>query len=440
LLRYSRHAFANARVFKGIRNIAAYFLLGCAVALASYGGTTTYVYDVHGRLKAVIVPNGSDQTITNQTLDNASNRTSVISFLGSTPPSTPTGVTATVLASDKIRLNWAPSLDAGGGPVLYYRVYRGGQLVASPSVPPFDDWPLTHATTYSYRVSAVDAATHESAQSSPAVNATTPTDTTVPSTPANLSGGAVSGTQVNLSWNASTDTGGSGLVGYEIFRNNGIISSSAPPSFSDLTANHGTNYTYKVRAYDGAGNRSGFSNEISVTTPDTAAPSAPGNPTFSSITLDSAVANWSPATDNIGVTGYRYTLNGGGSWTTLGNVTSTTLSGLQFATNYTMLLQARDAAGNWGPLSSGSFTTSSSYITIAIGAAPPVVQPGHESTYWCWYEIDWYYFIEYAYCDVTGLGNVMYHSYYPPQAPYVATGYTWDGMYLAVESNYYGTY
>jgi hypothetical protein len=161
---------------------------------------------------------------------------------------------------------------------------------------------------------------------------------------------------------------------------------------------------------------------------------------FSSVTVETAVADWSAATDNVGVIGYRYSLNSGSSWTYLGNITSTTLTGLQYGTPYTMLLQARDAAGNWGPSSSGSFTTQSSYILIATGNWPPTVLPEHTGTYWCGYFFDEWYFFQSVYCDVIGGGNVMYHSYEPPQAPIVATGYTWDGFYFAVDTNYYGTY
>ena len=87
---------------------------------------------------------------------------------------------------------------------------------------------------------------------------------------------------MNLSWGVPIDTGGSGLAGYEIFRNNGAspIDTSPVASYSDTTATDGTNFTYKVRAYDGAGNRSGFSSQISVTTPDTVPPTAPGIPSF----------------------------------------------------------------------------------------------------------------------------------------------------------------
>jgi YD repeat-containing protein len=415
------------------------------LALPLQAGTTTYVYDVHGRLKTVTSPNGSDQTIANQTYDNASNRVSSAHFLGSTPPTTPMGVSAVALASDQIRVSWTPSLDAGGGPVSYYRIYRGGQLVASPSFPPFDDWPLSHNTAYSYRVSAVDAASNQSAQSA-AVNATTPSDTTPPAAPANFSGAPISDTRVDLSWSPSQDTGGSGLGGYHVFRNGGAESvctaSSASTGCSDQSASSGTTYTYLARAVDGAANFSSDSNQISVTTLDSVPPSAPGDPSFSSISLETAVASWTAATDSssTGVTGYRYSLNSGANWTTQGNVTSTTLTGLQAGTSYTMLVQARDTSANWGPSSSGAFATNSAYITIADGTRPPIVRNEHMSTYGCGYFIDYVFWLEYEYCGVIGGGDVFYVSYEPAGAPWVATGYSWSGYFLVVDSSYYGTW
>lgn len=246
-----------------------------AVALTSYAGTTSYTYDVHGRLVTLATPNGSEQSITTNSYDNAGNRESVVvTSAETTPPNAPTNLTATALAMDSIRLNWTPSLDVGGGPVSYYRVYRGGTQIASPNVPPFDDWPLTPSTTYSYTVAAVDPSGNVSSQSSSA-SATTlppppPPDTTPPSVPTLIQGPANSGIPVNLSWGASTDTGGSGLAGYEIFRdvyphnNPSLLGTSSVTSYSDTTAVDGTTYSYRVRAYDGAGNRSALSDPVYV--------------------------------------------------------------------------------------------------------------------------------------------------------------------------------
>jgi hypothetical protein len=141
---------------------------------------------------------------------------------------------------------------------------------------------------------------------------------------------------VDLSWSASVDTGGSGLAGYEVFRDNGATPLGTPSvaSYSDTTASIATTHSYKVRAYDGAGSRSGFSNQISVTTPDTIPPSAPGAPVFGGISCCAASASWNPATDNVAVTSYDYRLNGG-AWGSVGNSLGVNLVGLSSNTTYT---------------------------------------------------------------------------------------------------------
>ncbi len=355
------------RLLTSIARTVAVVATGGALALASYAGTTSYTYDVHGRVKTVTTPNGSDQSVTTYTYDNTGNRSTVATTLSdTTAPNPPTNPTATALAFNQISLNWTTSQDVGGGPVAYYRVYRGGALWAQPNVPPFVDYPLTANTTYSYTVSAIDPSSNESAQTSIA-SATTPNgpDQTPPSVPNNLHGNATSGTTISLGWDASTDNpGGSGVAGYQVFRGGTAIGTTSSTTYPDTSLAPATTYQYQVRAYDAAQptNYSGLSSQIPVTTPDTVPPSAPGAPQFSLITGSSATATWTPATDNVGVTGYRYSLNGGSSWTTVGG-SSANLTGLTLGTQYTMLVQAGDGAPvpNWGPSSSASFTTLSSY-------------------------------------------------------------------------------
>lgn len=416
-------------------------VLSLALPSATYPDTTTYAYDALGRLVTVTAPHGTDQVVTTYTLDPAGNRNSVAAIIeDTTPPSKPTGLTGTALASDKIQLNWTASVDVGGGPIWHYNVYRGGSLWATPTAPSYTDQVVLASTTYTYRVSAVDPAGNESSLSS-SVNVTTPAapDITPPTAPSNLQGIAVSGTRVNLSWTASSDpAGGSGVDGYEIFRGSSLIGTSSGTSYADQSASPATTYTYKVRAYDGAGNRSAFSNQISATTFDTVPPGKPGNPTFNAITINSATATWTAATDNVGVTGYRYRVNGS-SWTNVGSALSVNLSGLTQGTTYTVNVQARDAAGNWSSSSTGSFTTSA-LTKIASGFKPPSVLLAHRSTYSCQYILDYAYLIEFEYCYVIGGGAVYTMGYYPPQPMWAAPGYWIDTQGLWVDSNYYGTY
>jgi hypothetical protein len=283
-------------------------------------------------------------------------------------------VVATAQAYNWIRLTWNTTLDASGGPVSSYRVYRPSFLTSAPSSP-YDDHSVGANTPYTYYVSAVDSWGNESALSSPA-SATTPPglDTIPPSDPSNLQGSAVTGSWVNLNWTGSTDTGGSGLAGYEIYRDSGsgsvYLNFSSVASYADHSATAAHTYTYKVRARDNAPspgpNYSQFSNQVTVTTPDDVAPGAPGTPTFSSVTGTSATATWGAASDNVGVTGYRYSLNGGASWTNVGLTLTTNLTGLSLGTTYTMYVQAGDAAGNWGSSSGGGSFTTNSYGTDSM--------------------------------------------------------------------------
>ena len=95
------------------------------------------------------------------------------------PPTVPTNVQATALSSTQIRITWTASTDNVG--VTGYRIYRNGTQVGTSVVAGYTDTGLTPSTTYSYTVSAYDAAGNNSAQSTPPVQATTQADTGAPS-------------------------------------------------------------------------------------------------------------------------------------------------------------------------------------------------------------------------------------------------------------------
>ena len=90
-----------------------------------------------------------------------------------------------------------------------------------------------------------------------------PTNCSVPTTPTGLSATAVSGSQVNLSWTASTATC---TVSYSVFRSttsgftpssaNQIASGVFATTFSDTTASPATTYFYAVEGVDPAGSSS----------------------------------------------------------------------------------------------------------------------------------------------------------------------------------------
>ncbi len=103
----------------------------------------------------------------------------------------------------------------------------------------------------------------------------TTTDTTPPSSPENLTANPVSSSQVNLSWDPSTDN--IGVAGYKIYRNGTQIAATKNTTFSDTGLLPNTTYNYTVSAYDAAGNESPKSNPVTIITP-------PGN-SVSNITV-----------------------------------------------------------------------------------------------------------------------------------------------------------
>jgi chitodextrinase len=184
-------------------------------------------------------------------------------------PSKPTGVSAQANAFNKVTVAWSPSTDNAG--VTGYWVSRNGTVLAKvTSGTQYVDTDVLPASTYSYRVSAVDAAGNTSSLSDEA-KVTTPSvpDTQPPSAPTNVRAQAASATQLNLSWVASTDN--TGVAGYEVYRGKGSatatrIATVTTLSFGDTGLSPSTAYTYYVIAKDRAGNASQRSTPVTATT------------------------------------------------------------------------------------------------------------------------------------------------------------------------------
>ncbi|MET8993029.1 fibronectin type III domain-containing protein [Nonomuraea wenchangensis] len=179
-------------------------------------------------------------------------------------------------------------------------------------------------------------------------------DCAAPSTPSGLAVTARTDTSVSLSWSASTDTGGSGLRGYDVYRSGTKVTATpvTGTAFTDTGLTAGRTYQYTVEAVDNAGNVSGRSAAVSATTTgcagDCAAPTAP-TLTSTGKTATSVSLSWSGATDNVGVTGYE--VYRGGTKIASPTGTAHTDEGLSPATTYTYTVKARDAAGNLSPSS-----------------------------------------------------------------------------------------
>ncbi|MGC5291283.1 CARDB domain-containing protein [Micromonospora sp. DT231] len=180
-----------------------------------------------------------------------------------TAPSVPSNLSYTQ-SGTTIGLTWVASTDnAGGSGIAGYDVYRNGAFLQSiGNVTTFNDTQPATATV-SYYVRARDAAGNLSGNSN-TVTRTGSGDTTAPSTPGTLSQ-STSGSTITLTWGASTDSGGSGLAGYNVYRGGNLIATLGTVLTYQDTQPATATVSYYVRARDGAGNLSGNSNTVTRT-------------------------------------------------------------------------------------------------------------------------------------------------------------------------------
>lgn len=266
-----------------------------------------------------------------------------------TPPSAPTGLTAT-LTSNSATLSWTASNDNVG--VAGYQVKRNGTTLAGTITGTSFTDPDLAAGTYTYTVVARDSGGNVSNPSNSAsvtVSAPEqpPADTTPPSVPANFTLALRGYNNTELAWDVSTDD--RGVAGYRVMRNGTIVNASQlllNNSYGDTSLPPGV-YTYAVAAVDTSGNMSAWTDSRSVTVEpppatDTTAPTAPTSPTATVVGTTISLG-WGMSYDDTGVAGYRVTRNGSMVATT--SSASHVDSGLPAGT-YTYTIVAFDAAGN----------------------------------------------------------------------------------------------
>jgi hypothetical protein len=169
-----------------------------------------------------------------------------------------------------------------------YKIYR--QLAPYAPLPvgtvaggilTFQDQTLRPSNTYTYTIAAFDGAQNHSGASNAATFTTLATggDTTAPTVPSNLRLTYTGATAVRLDWDASADSGGSGLAGYQVFREGTQISGPSPVTaltYTDWSLAANTGYSFVVKAIDSAGNVSLASVSKSVFRDDFNRPNATG--------------------------------------------------------------------------------------------------------------------------------------------------------------------
>jgi chitodextrinase len=352
-------------------------------------------------------------------------------------PTVPTGLTATVVSSTAINLTWTASTDNVG--VTGYKVFMNGSgtplgtvTTAGASITL-----LSPSTTYSFTVSACDAASHCSAQSAP-VSATTQaaapsSDTQAPTVPIGLTATVVSSSQVNLAWTASTDN--VAVTGYKVYGNGILLGTVTSTGASVIGLTASTTYSFTVSACDAASNCSAQSAQVSATTQaaapssDTQAPTVPAGLTAMAASSSQINLSWTASTDNVAVTAYKVFQNGVLRGTV--SIAATSITGLSASTTYSFNVSACDAAGNCSAQSAVASVT-----TLAAG-----VQPDYTGAWYDASESGWGLSVVRG--PLSGLyGIIMYH-YNQSSSPtwYWMSGGSFSGdTYSAPVSLYSGPY
>jgi hypothetical protein len=200
-------------------------------------------------------------------------------------------------------------------------------------------------------------------------------DTTAPVMAGSLSSSGITSGGYTLTWSTASDN--VGVASYEVSTNGGIsysnVGSVTTWAATGMAAN--TAYSNMVRAVDAAGNKA-TPLSLTVTTlasSDSTVPTMNGSITVSAITQTGYALSWSAGSDNVGVTGYEYSLDGGTSWNNAGNVLTVSVTGRSAGATDQVRVRDYDAAGNRGTALSASVTMLAATAPDAptIGTATP---------------------------------------------------------------------
>lgn len=170
-----------------------------------------------------------------------------------------------------------------------------------------------------------------------------PSDASAPSAAANLS--ATTDAEMRLSWTPSADD--VGVAGYWVSRDGTVVGAPTATTFADDTAAADHTYSYRVRAYDAAGNVGPETAALTVTapsgSPDTTAPTVPGR--FRALVDGTSVyLAWDPSYDAGGLSAYLVSRVGVEIGSTAGTLYID--SAVDPGRSYAYRLRTRDRAGN----------------------------------------------------------------------------------------------
>ena len=287
-----------------------------------------------------------------------------------------TAIPNTTNPTTTIDLSW-PEPHNGGSIITAYTLEVSTNGSTFTSISGYDGTSLSYShtglspgTTRHYRV----AATNEIG-TSPYSDLQSTTTYNIPDAPTNLVATPASGSQIDLSWEAPTNTGGAAITGYQLqFSTDGInfvnlrSTNSTTRSYEHRGRSRGTRYHYQVAAINSVGTGA-YSSPVSATTHDL--PGVPISLTARPVDDTKIDLAWqAPAYDGgTAVTGYRLQYSTDGiNFVNLSSTNSTTRSyehrGRSRGSTYHYQVAAINSAGT------GAYSTPVPATTYDVPGVP----------------------------------------------------------------------
>ncbi|MFM8659059.1 MAG: fibronectin type III domain-containing protein [Candidatus Nitrosotenuis sp.] len=331
----------------------------------------------------------------------ASPEASATPIVGSTSssPAPPLGLSATSMSGTQINLSWAAPSNNGGSIIIGYKLeYKIGTsgtysiLVANTgnTATTYSHTGLTSGQVYVYRVSAINSVGSSNpspeASTTPSASSTPNTNTkTVPGSPTSLSAVSASGTQINLSWAAPSNNGGSDITGYKIESKKGTGSyevivqntGNTITTYSHTGLITATQYYYRISAINSIGTGSP-SGEASSTPRETTSPVL----TATAVSPTQIYLSWTAPSQTYkqSINGFKIEEKTGESYRIIndntGPVTGYLVNNIMTGKSYTYAVSALFAAG----ASPRSNEVTISATTTSVAPAGFSTKPGQLST------------------------------------------------------------
>lgn len=284
-----------------------------------------------------------------------------------TAPSNNASLSGTVTVS-------AAATPSSGTSISSVQLLVDGSAVGTDSASPFTFSVNTNNLSngvHTFSAIAKDAAGNQTTSQSVTVTVSNTVVVTSPSVPTGLTATAISSSQINLSWTASTAAGIAGVAGYAIYRGGAQIATTTMTSYSDKNLSPSTSYSYTVASYDTAGNKSAQSGSVSATTqaavditPPTISITAPS----ANSSVNGVITVNANAADNVAVASVQFLVDGSVAATVI-NPPYTFSLNTNTLSNGTHILSAiaKDTSNNQATAQNITITVANSVVVTSNG-------------------------------------------------------------------------